>query len=204
MCKARTITGENYLQVRNPGVHIWAMANPGGDQPRRPKTEMDALKALVTVYGPREASRIAGVPFGTVSSYAFRYKWKKIAFKRSETGSDKKDSLSGMDASDVLAEALEKHRANSTLNLAVYVDKAAEKAAKHSDPLEVARKVRDVAGVHQIIFPQEEEGGLIEGAILIGTQKPELDVEEIEKARLETEQIIDVRAEIQDERPGSH
>jgi hypothetical protein len=165
-------------------------------KPQRPKEEIGALKALVTVYGPREAARVAGIPFGTVASMAFKYQWKKAHFKKPE---GKKDALSGKDAGDVLAEALEKHRSASTLNLAKYVDNAAKRAADHGDPLEVARKVRDVAGVHQIIFPQDEEGGLIEGAILIGTEKPELDQAEIEAAKCDT---IDVRAEVQDQRPG--
>jgi len=161
---------------------------------KRPPEELGALKALVTVYGPREAARLSGVPTGTISAYCFKYKWKKVSFPKPQVGHV--DNVTGKDAGDLLAEALEKHRGQSTLNLARYVDHAAKKAAAHNDPLEVARKVRDVAGVHQIIFPQSEEGGLIEGAILIGTQKPEIDQAEIEAAK--AEQIIDVRAEVQD------
>jgi hypothetical protein len=162
--------------------------------------ELDALKALVTVYGPREAARLAGIPYGTMASYAFKYSWKKHAFKQPK--SIHEDAVTGKDAGDVMAEALERHRSDSTLNLARYVDKAARKAAEHGDPLEVARKVRDVAGVHQIIFPQEEDGGLIEGALLIGTEKPTINHAEIEAAKATTVETIDVRAELQDNRPG--
>lgn len=149
-------------------------------KPPRPPEEIGALKALVTVYGPREAARVAGIPFGTVASMAFKYQWKKKSFPPPQR---KTDNLTGRDAGDLLAEALEKHRSDSTLNLAKYVDNAAKKAAQSADPLEVARKVRDVAGVHQIIFPKDEEGGLIEGAILIGTEKVEIDPEEIAAAQ---------------------
>jgi hypothetical protein len=164
--------------------------------PKRPDEELGALKALVTVYGPREAARVSGIPPGTMFSYCHRYKWKKASFKRPPV--TKKDSLTGKDAADLLAEALEKHRADSTLNLAKYVDKAARKAASHKDPLSVARKVRDVAGVHQVIFPQEEGEGLIEGAILIGRAKVTDNIAEIEEMKV----VTDVRQELPDQRPA--
>lgn len=88
--------------------------------------------------------------------------------------------MDGKDPSDMLKESLENSRVNSTLHLAKYVEKASEKAAKHTDPLEVARKVRDVAGVYQVLYPPEEETGLIEGSILIGAAKVTDDPKEIE------------------------
>lgn len=158
--------------------------------------EKAALKALVTLHGPREAARVAGIPFGTVSSMCFKYKWKKA------TGfappSD--HPLAGKDAADVIRESLERHRNDSTLNLAKYVDKAAKKAADSTDPLEVARKVRDVAGIHQIIFPREEDGGLIEGEILIGAAKVTVNAEEV--AARAKEVPNDVWPELSDSRPG--
>ena len=164
-------------------------------QSHRSSAELDALKTLVAVYGPREAARIAQIPYGTIASYSVKFKWKKIELKKPQSH---KDNVQGKDSADLLAEALEKHRNDSTLHLAQYVANASKKAATHGDPLEVARKVRDVAGVHQIIFPRDEEGGLIEGAILIGTEKVELDQREIEDARAKEVPTIDVRAEVQD------
>jgi len=167
--------------------------------PKRPDAELGALKALVTVYGTREASRVSGVPYGTISAYAFRYKWKKATFKKEPR---RHDGVTGKDAADLLAEALEKHKNASTLNLAKYVDKAAKKAAEHRDPLEVARKVRDVAGVHQVLFPAEEGGeGLIEGAILLGSAKPTINPAEVEARAVEGRVIDDVRTELPDQRP---
>jgi hypothetical protein len=158
--------------------------------------EKAALKALVTLHGPREAARVAGIPFGTVSSMCFKYKWKKA------TGfappSD--HPLGGKDAADVIRESLERHRSDSTLNLAKYVDKAARDAAKHKDPLEVARKVRDVAGVHQILFPKEDEGGLIEGEILIGARQVTINTEEVAARAKEVDN--NVWPELSDSGPG--
>ena len=156
---------------------------------KRPDQEVGAMKALVSVYGTREAARVSGIPYGTIASYAFKYKWKKAVFK--SQSNKVPDGVTGKGAAEVLEEALEKHRTDSTLNLARYVDKAARQAAKVEDPLSVARKVRDVAGVHQVLFPKEEENGLIEGAILLGLEKPEIDVKEIEDARM-GDGIIDV------------
>ena len=39
-----------------------------------------AVKALVAVYGPREAARQAGINESTVLAWSRRYKWKKAAF----------------------------------------------------------------------------------------------------------------------------
>ena len=157
-----------------------------------------ALKALVTMHGPREAARVAGIPFGTVSAMCFKYKWKKAAFTALPPSSG---NLAGKDAADMIRESLERHRSDSTLNLARYVDQAAKKAAEHKDPLEVARKVRDVAGVHQILFPKEEDGGLIEGEILIGTRQVTINPEEV-AARAKEIPNEDVWPELPDAGPG--
>lgn len=155
-----------------------------------------ALKALVTMHGPREAARVAGIPFGTVSAMCFKYQWKKA------TGFKPPDNhpLAGKDAADMIKESLERHRSDSTLNLAKYVDKAAAQAAKLKDPLESARKVRDVAGVHQILFPKDEEGGLIEGEILIGTRQVTINTEEV--AARAKEITTDVWPELSDRGSG--
>jgi len=89
-------------------------------------------------------------------------------------------ALEGKDASDMLKESLEHSRVKSTLHLARYVEKASKQAANHANPLDVARKTRDVAGVYQVLYPPEEGSELIEGSILIGAAKVTDDVKEIE------------------------
>jgi hypothetical protein len=141
---------------------------------RDPSIDLTAMKAMVTLYGPREAARKTGVAVGTMLSWARVHKWKKMVLKREEgTGIllSKDHPMSGKDAADVLKESLEKSRDASTIHLANYTEKASKQAAEHSNPLEVARKVRDVAGVYSTLWPQEEHSELIEGSILIGTAK---------------------------------
>jgi hypothetical protein len=102
-----------------------------------------AIRALITIYGPREAARKAGVPEGTVLAYASTHKIKKATgFKTAEP-----------DVAKVLEDAFAKDREDSARNLAEYTRKASRQAAEHSDPLEVARKVRDVAGVYSVLWP---------------------------------------------------
>jgi dsDNA-specific endonuclease/ATPase MutS2 len=120
----------------------------------------EALKALVVAFGPREASRRSGIPYGTISALCFRYKWRKAKV------------APGVDVADELKAALEGLREESTVSLAQYVNKASKEAAKHAKPLEVARKVRDVAGVYSTLYPPEEKTDLIDGALLLGMAAP--------------------------------
>lgn len=154
------------------------------------KHDMSGLKALVAIYGPREAARRANVPEGTMLYYASRHKWKKATGFRDEKERPK-------DGGDVVSEVLIRSREESTINLAEYTRKASKKAAEHKDPLEVARKVRDVAGVYQVLFPAEEGNELIEGSILIGEAAVTDNPEEI-MAR--AKEVSDVRQELPGER----
>jgi hypothetical protein len=147
-----------------------------------------AIRALITIYGPREAARKAGVPEGTVLAYASLHKIKKATgFKSQEP-----------DVAKVLEDAFAKDREDSARNLAEYTRKASKKAAESTDPLEVARKVRDVAGVYSILWPPGEETELIEGAILIGGAQPTINPGEV-KAR--AKEIDDVRPRLPDSGP---
>jgi hypothetical protein len=144
----------------------------------------EALKALVVAFGPREASRRSGVPYGTISALCFRYKWRKAKVAK------------GMDVADHLREALEGLKEESTVNLAQYVNKASKEAAKHAKPLEVARKVRDVAGVYSTLYPPEEKADLIDGAILLGLAEVKDDPDWVRE-------MEDVRPVISDQGPQS-
>jgi hypothetical protein len=157
--------------------------NKGGRPGRM--ADKSAIKALVTVYGVREATRMSGLPFGTVSAWAFKYQWK-----RAKVGVKSNEPV-GLDAGDLLKEAFEKSKEASTLNLAKYTEKASAKAAEHGKPLEIARKVRDVASVYSTLWPVEEQSGLIEGGILIGTQEVRIDAKEVEDAKVVEGKVIE-------------
>lgn len=101
----------------------------------------------------------------------------------------------------MIKESLENSRIKSTLNLAKYTEHASAEAANAPKKLDVARKVRDVAGVYQILYPPEEGSELIEGSILIGAAKVTDNVKEIEAHVVEAG---DVRQELPDHRSAGH
>lgn len=159
---------------------------------------MQAMKALVAIYGPREAARISGIPAGTVLSYASQHKWKRAAINRPGNQVDPNKR----DVADVLVAALEKHKEESTLHLAEFTARASREAANHSKPLDIARKVRDVAGVYSTLWPAEEGGELIEGAILLGTARVTDNPGEILELT-KVSDVSDVRKELPDKGPSS-
>jgi Putative ATPase subunit of terminase (gpP-like) len=127
-----------------------------------------AIKALVAVYGPREAARQAGISPFTVLSWCRRYKWKKADRIIRSTGVNGALAGTAKDAADSITAAMARHKEEATVDLAHYTARAARDAAKHEEPLEIARKVRDVAQVYRTLYPPEEGGEIIEGAILVG------------------------------------
>jgi hypothetical protein len=144
----------------------------------RDRPDRAAVKALVAVFGPREAARQAGLKEGTVCQWCRRYHWKKadrVALRK------RMDALpgAGKDPAEALIEALQRFRDRSTLDLAQYVANAAKDAAKEKEPLGIARKVRDVAQVFSVVHPPEEGGEMIEGGILLGTARVAEATEEI-------------------------
>jgi hypothetical protein len=166
--------------------------------PRKPKAkplrrqELAALKALVTIYGARPAARLAKIPEGTVLAVAFKHGWKKASGFLPES----EMSPAAIDAAELIAKEIAESRQDSQLNLARYTKKASKAAADSTNPLDVARKVRDVAGVFQVLYPPETEEGLIEGAILMGTAAVIPDPEEVEARAITLTEVNDVRPEI--------
>lgn len=129
----------------------------------------DAVKALVAVYGPREASRQAKIPYGTVAKWCRVFKWKKVDRLIHTSGINGDPSVPMRDdAATALTKAMQEHKEQSTIHLAQFTAKAAKQAAGLKEPLEKARAVRDVASVYNTLWPVEQGGELIEGGILIG------------------------------------
>lgn len=152
-----------------------------------------AVKALVAVYGPREAARQSGLPTGTVLGWCAKFKWKKADRIVRGTRAHENNPMTGKDPAQVLTEALQNHKDESTLHLAKYVEKASKAASKSEKPLEVARQVRDVSQVYKTLYPPEEGGEMIEGAILVGGMKVKDDPQEM---------LANVRQELPDQRPA--
>jgi len=151
-------------------------------RPNELPVDKKAIKALVTLFGPREAARQAGINPNTVIGWCARYKWKKALV----SGDEPKD------AADMIRDILQRTRKNTTLHLATYAEKAAAQASESLNPLEDARKVRDVASVYNTLWPHNEGKELIEGAILIG----KLEVKDLPEGEVIEVTDEDIREEL--------
>ena len=127
----------------------------------------DAVKALVLLHGQTKAAKLAGMNLNTVLSLAKRHGWTK---HQQVTVTAKNDSaiICNRPATDVLVNVLTQARENSTLGLARFAEKAAKQASSSKNPLEIARKVRDVAAVHNTLWPAERHTEIIQASILLG------------------------------------
>ena len=56
-----------------------------------------------------------------------------------------------------LAAILAERKERTRLGLSKYAAEAAERAAEHPDKLGIAEKVKDVAGVHKTLWPEENQ-----------------------------------------------
>ena len=73
-----------------------------------------------------------------------------------------------------IASILDERKERTKLGLSRYAAEAAEEAAEHRDKLGIAGKVKDVAGVHKTLWPdQPETKSILNVAILTGAEKPE-------------------------------
>ena len=73
-----------------------------------------------------------------------------------------------------LANVLSERKDRSKLGLSKFTAEAAEEAAEHRDKLGIAGKVRDVAGVHKTLWPEEPNSNnqILNIAILTGAAPP--------------------------------
>ena len=122
----------------------------------------ETVKTLVTAFGPREAARRTGINPNTLMSRCIRHGWRKavVAVETSQP-------LGNQSPSDALAEVLQTAKTQSTLHLARFTEKASKQAANSGKPLEIARKVRDVAAVYGQLWPNEKRTEIIQASILL-------------------------------------
>ena len=129
----------------------------------------EALKALVVMFGPREAARQAGLKEDTVLKMASRKGWKKaglpnkhdptklkrhlVKFEPNPPGS----SICHQSPANALSQALTRFKQQSSVELARYSARAAKALNKHPKPLEVTRKAVDISDVHKTLWPAENQ-----------------------------------------------
>jgi hypothetical protein len=132
----------------------------------------ETIKTLVVAYGPREAARQAGISENTVLSLAKRKGWKQAGQIISTVRGPKLPQSNAIASPSVALEtALNSHKSRSIHALGKYAAEAAEQAAAAENKIQIAGKVRDIAGVHATLWPTEAKAGLLRVGILIGTEQ---------------------------------
>src|SRR5205814_5000387 len=115
--------------------------------------------AYVAGINLREIARKMNIPEGTVLAHAQRHGWtQQIQIATREVRVMQSDAITPVQSvPQSLAAILAERRERTKLGLSKYTAEAAEQAALHRDKLGIAGKVKDVAGVHKIIWPAETE-----------------------------------------------
>jgi len=128
--------------------------------------DKEAIKNLVVLHDQRKAARIAGLSENTVKSWALRYGWNKLP----KPSPHPTHPIRTQSPAAIVADELSQNKARSTLALSRYSAAAAEQAATHWDKLGIAGKVKDVAGIHKTLWPNESSGEeILQVGILIRT-----------------------------------
>lgn len=95
-------------------------------------------------------------------AWAHRYGWKQSKAAACKTQSQVNTP------SNALSKAISDHKTRSTLALGQYTAEAAESAAKATDKLAIAKRVRDVASVHSTLWPHETHTEIFSLGVLTG------------------------------------
>jgi hypothetical protein len=112
------------------------------------------------------------IPEGTVLAYAKRHAWTQQI--QAATGQQSVAITPVQSVPQSLAAILSQRKDRTKLGLSKYAAEAAEEAGEHRDKLGIAGKVKDVAGVHKTLWPdQPETKSILNVAILTGAEKPE-------------------------------
>jgi hypothetical protein len=136
--------------------------------------------AYVSGIALRELARRMNIPESTVLYHAMRYGWtKQIKAATQPLPVIQSDTIAPVSAvqpavSHSIAAILSERKERSKLALSKFTAEAAEAAAKHRNKLSISGKVKDVAGVHKTLWPDQpgarEE--IVNLAIVTGAFRP--------------------------------
>lgn len=129
--------------------------------------DREAIKALVIIHGQAQAAKMSGINLNTIKAWTKRYHWRQHDALKSNHKVPQ--PLCNQSATSALQESLNTFQHRSTIALSKYAAEAAEQSVNVKDKLSVARKVRDVAAVHQSLWPIDKaESNILQIGILIG------------------------------------
>ena len=146
----------------------------------RSRISSERWEQIKTAYaagiGLREIARKMNIPEGTVLAHAKRHGWtQQIQVATKEVRALQSNAITPVQSvPQSLAAILSERKERTRLGLSKFTAEAAEQAADHRDKLGIAGKVKDVAGVHKTLWPdQPETKSILNIAILTGAEKPE-------------------------------
>ena len=117
---------------------------------------------LVLELGYEAAAIKLGIKAATLRQWAVRGKWNKT-----RTVTQPVTTVTALPG-QVLTDELTAARRQSTLGLARFSARAAQAAAEHPKPLEIARKARDAAAVHSALWPEVQRQEILSLELLSG------------------------------------
>jgi hypothetical protein len=142
--------------------------------PKALNVDWAAVRVLAVAVGVREAARQMQISEDAVRQRSKREGWMASANAAAQRALAKpvtSASPSALSPADALANVLSERKDRTKLGLSKYAAEAAEQAALHRDKLGIAGKLKDVAGVHKTLWPDESETnqilniGILTGAI---------------------------------------
>jgi transposase-like protein len=152
----------------------------------RRKITNETWQQIFTAYasgvGLREIARRMNILEVTVLQHAKRHRWTQQIKAATSSSNVIAPVSSGVIAPvqsvqsvpQTVAAILSERKERTKLGLSKYAAEAAEEAAEHRDKLEIAGKVKDVAGVHKTLWPdQPQTNQILNLAILTGAERPQ-------------------------------
>jgi hypothetical protein len=147
----------------------------------RRKITHETWEQIKTAYaariGLREIACKMNIPEGTVLAHAKRHGWtQQIHAATGQLTVMQSDAITPVQSvPESLAAILGERRDCFTFALAKYSAEAAEEAAEASQNLPIAKRVRDVAAVHSILWPEVQRQEILSIGLLTGQIKVERD-----------------------------
>jgi hypothetical protein len=166
-------------------VHLNMSERENGQLPLAKRTIRSRISSerweqIKTAYaagiGLREIARKMKIPEGTVLAHAKRHGWtQQIQVATRELSVMQSDAIIQVQSvPQSIAAILDEHKKRSKFSLSKFTAEAAEQAAEHRDKLSIAGKVRDVAGVHKALWPEENQREqILDIALLTGQWHPQ-------------------------------
>ena len=137
--------------------------------PKPLNVDWSAVRVLAVAVGVREAARQMQISEDAVRQRSKREGWMvspKAVTQRALAKSVTRVSPHALSPADALAIVLSERKERSKLGLSKYAAEAAERAGESDGDLGLSGKVRDVAAVHQTVWPEQHQENILTLSVL--------------------------------------